>query len=236
VRGIGDEAALRLERPLGSVVGRLEALEHLVERRGQPAQLVAWASAGDPPPEALLLADPFGRARDLVDRTERQPGQQPAGAESEPDDQAAADDQQRAERPERAVLLGERPGDLERPDDALAHRDRTAVDEQAAALDLDLLGPRSAGADRGLTGLAERQDDLAEVGRPFDRRAVRSARLDVRLRRAEARDGQDDAVAAQHAAVEEPLRLVGERALDHAEHHPIDHHVQDQAEGDERER
>ena len=105
VRGVGDEAALRLD-------GALDAVEHRVEGDGQLVQLVG-AAGGPHARVEPVLGDPAQRRRDRADRGQRAPGRQPADAERH---QRRARDRERvlqAELPEHAARVLGRQGALE---------------------------------------------------------------------------------------------------------------------------
>ena len=83
VRGVGDEPLLALERGL-------EPAEHLVERLGQFAELVAGAAQRDPRRQVVLRRGAGGRG-DPVHRAQRPPGEDPAEDRGEGDDHGERD-------------------------------------------------------------------------------------------------------------------------------------------------
>ena len=83
VGGVGDEPLLALERGL-------EPAEHLVERLGQFAELVAGAAQRDPRREVVFRRGAGGRG-DPVHRAQRPPGGDPAEDRGEGDDHGERD-------------------------------------------------------------------------------------------------------------------------------------------------
>jgi hypothetical protein len=70
MRGVGHEPLLTLERDL-------QPAEHVVERLGQLAELVAWTRQRDPRRQVVLRRGAGGR-RDLLHRAQHPPGEDPA--------------------------------------------------------------------------------------------------------------------------------------------------------------
>jgi hypothetical protein len=83
VRGVGDEPLLAFERGL-------EPAEHLVERLGQFAQLVAGTCRCDPRRQVAFGGGARG-IRDLVHRAQRPPGEDPAEDRGEGEDHGQRD-------------------------------------------------------------------------------------------------------------------------------------------------
>ena len=81
--GVGDEPLLALERGL-------EPAEHLVERLGQLAELVAGTCRRDPRRQVVLGRGAGGR-RDPVHRAQRPPGEDPAEDRGQGDDHGQRD-------------------------------------------------------------------------------------------------------------------------------------------------
>ena len=80
VRGVGDELALPTKHGLGAAAGRVEALEHPLERAGELRDLVLGLRERDVPARIAGALDLAGRVRQLDDRADRplrggQPGE-----------------------------------------------------------------------------------------------------------------------------------------------------------------
>ena len=114
VRGVGDELAqvlLVLPQPdlRGNAgrEGRLDPLEHHVERPGQATDLGGLVGAGDPLVE-VAGGDGVGRALDVLERTQAEPDQPPSARQGQ--DERARRDRQlgQEQRVQGAGLVDER--------------------------------------------------------------------------------------------------------------------------------
>ena len=106
VRGVGHEPALR-------ALGRLERLEHRVERAREPRQLVV-AGVLDPAREVARARDVLGGVGQLGHGPDRRARGQPREHQRGGDPGSTITREPEPERAERRVDLVERPRDLER--------------------------------------------------------------------------------------------------------------------------
>ncbi len=175
VGDVGDEPALHPAQLLELADLALQVRGHLVERRREPGQVVL---AGDAQP--LLqpaggqpLGDPAGHPH----RRDHLPGDQPADAGDEHQQQAARGEQRPGDQPHRVLLLVEREQEVDRVGAAVgrqlhlrADRDaRLAADHVVVVVGAGDrgVGPRRGGA-RLLEVLLERHRDAAGQKWPLD--------------------------------------------------------------------
>jgi hypothetical protein len=126
VAGVGEEAALRVER-----AG--EAVEHRVERLAQLAQLVGRA-AGRQALGQALLGDTPGEARHLLHRRQRAPREQPAdrgGDEQRAGQRDGVPERQRRERVTRRLRRQRAPQVTGHEPQAHGEQQRAARPEEA---------------------------------------------------------------------------------------------------------
>ena len=229
---IGEEAALRVARPF-------EAREHRVQRRSEPADLVAGLGRRQPPPRiagALDLRRGGGEPRQRPERAAHQHGD---GDRSEPGGDETGQ--------ENVVLdAGDRVVDVEprrRDDDRAAGggpaevRERRCVEPQPIRSERAIGVAAASVPDCVRHELTGRQSAPAERERARDDPAAPVDHLDRHLRPAERRvecAGRRQQRGCRRVQLRDLDRAFPQRPVERAVEMPRDEHVHDGAADDER--